>query len=394
MLFYSAPVGDSLLICRNATLSSSPCLARCSNFNVSRSIALRIQRQLLLPLCHHTFAMRYLFILSFASASWASSALRVRNQTLARPAVSVNTAALPQSSDVHSGHQRGGQDYVVLFDTQHPEPPDVANVLRQIGLDVSHPDVSHVFSNSAFRGFAGTMNNHCVSALNAMSAVSHVQRGFNMSTHSVASRKGSPWGLQRVSQSTAVAGADGRLAFDYQYEDGGELGAGVDLYVLDSGINTEHQDFGGRAKMVFPEALANQVDGLGHGTHCAGTAAGSVYGVASGANVLGVKVVTDDNTAPISDVVAGVDFIIRNHDRRRSDPSFVGSVVSISFGTLSDPTSGDTPLYNAVVRQATAAGVHVSMSAGNHADDACKFTPASAGGQNGDAVTVGRHGTR
>ena len=66
-------------------------------------------------------------------------------------------------------------------------------------------------------------------------------------------------------------------------------GAGVDIYVLDSGINYNHTVFGGRARFggydAFPEEGRRGRDCQGHGTHCAGLAVGRLTGVAYGANV-------------------------------------------------------------------------------------------------------------
>ena len=66
-------------------------------------------------------------------------------------------------------------------------------------------------------------------------------------------------------------------------------GTGVDVYILDTGINYDHMVFGGRARFGGYDAFANEGregrDCQGHGTHCAGLAVGRLTGVAYGANV-------------------------------------------------------------------------------------------------------------
>jgi len=94
------------------------------------------------------------------------------------------------------------------------------------------------------------------------------------------------WGLDRV-------GVEGRP----------NTGKGVHIYVQDTGIRTTHVDFGGRAvptidltseQLVECNGDANCAkDRQGHGSHCAGTAGGTTYGVASDATLHAVKTLGD-----------------------------------------------------------------------------------------------------
>ena len=96
----------------------------------------------------------------------------------------------------------------------------------------------------------------------------------------------------------------------YLYDKRG--GEGVDVYVIDTGINTEHVEFEGRASWgkTIPQNDVDE-DGNGHGTHCAGTIASAKYGVAKAANVIAVNVLGSNGSGTMSDVVAGVDFASR-----------------------------------------------------------------------------------
>lgn len=313
------------------------------------------------------------------------------SDTMELPIHASANGALP--SNLTSPHQTGGQEYIVLFDPDHDEQPEVSSVLHKIGLKFSDPDVNHVFHNSRFRGFSGKMKSHCIDALNGMGHVKFVEPVLPVSNQAFRSRPGSTWGLQRISQLNKVSGDTSKMDFTYNFDDGGLLGKGVDIYVLDSGLNTAHQAFGGRAKMGFskdgPDDLNANSDGSGHGTHAAGIAAGSMVGVASAANVIGVKILGANGAGTSADAVKGLDYVIKQHDQRRNEPGFVGSVASLSWSLPSR-----SPTVDRIINSAIDAGIHVSVAAGNRGDDACKATPAANGGAGADgnggkAVTVG-----
>lgn len=298
-------------------------------------------------------------------------------------------------ANLTGGHVSGGEKYIVLFDTEHPEPPEVAEVLRRVGLNESHPDIDYVFNNSAFRGFAGSMNSHCIDALNDMTDVKHVDKSVTISTAATESRVFAPWGLQRISQQGQVTPTStaNQMKYTYKYERTGNLGQGVDIYVVDTGVNTAHLAFGGRARMGFSKDGASDLgpgsDQAGHGTHCAGTAAANIFGVASLANIIGVKVLGADGSGSSTDVMRGIDWLVQNHNRRKAQSGFIGSVASMSFGL-----SGRSPSLEAVINAAVDAGIHISVAAGNEAQDACLTSPAANGGtgadgRGGKAVSVG-----
>ena len=74
---------------------------------------------------------------------------------------------------------------------------------------------------------------------------------------------------------------------------------------MDTGIRYSHSDFGGRAVPGFDAFGGNGSDGNGHGTHVAGTAGGSAYGVAKKAALVSVKVLDANGSGTMADVVAG-----------------------------------------------------------------------------------------
>lgn len=82
---------------------------------------------------------------------------------------------------------------------------------------------------------------------------------------------GAPWGLGAISRRTP-----GSTTYTYDTT----AGQGTYSYVVDTGINVNHQQFGGRASLGYNAVGGSHTDTNGHGTHVAGTIGGSTYGVA------------------------------------------------------------------------------------------------------------------
>merc|ERR1719367_2733561 len=181
------------------------------------------------------------------------------------------------------------------------------------------------------------------------------------------------WGLDRI---------DDRSGFDGSYGDGNNGGAGVHVYVLDTGVRTTHTDFGGRAIPTYDSIDAPNVcspsdttcagDGHGHGTHCAGTVAGSLYGVAKGATIHAVKVLSDSGSGSLTGIIMALDWIRQNALRP--------AVVSMSLGGGGTPQSMRDAIHNVFL-----ANITTVVAAGNSNRDACGYTPAHVP----SAITVG-----
>ncbi|KAJ3199102.1 subtilisin-like serine protease, partial [Dinochytrium kinnereticum] len=143
---------------------------------------------------------------------------------------------------------------------------------------------------------------------------------------------------------------------------------GVNVYIIDSGVQVTHPEFEGRASIgISYSADNNDVDGSGHGTHVAGTVASRSYGVAKKANIVAVKVLGSDGTGSNSDVIAGIDWVALN-----GPASGKKCVVNMSLGG---------PASDAVDNALTAgvaAGCSFVVAAGNGGADACSNSPARA----------------
>ncbi|GME30939.1 peptidase s8 s53 subtilisin kexin sedolisin [Neofusicoccum parvum] len=320
--------------------------------------------------------------------SWAketAASLEATASSWPSGTTTVDSAATPSAS---TSHESGGEEYVVMFNASHPTPPEVEEVLQRLELTSDHDDVVYTFNNSAFRGFSAKMKSHCIEALNGMVEISQVEKKTSITALDIQTRTGSPWGLQRISTTSTISGDDQKLEYTYLFDDAA-LGKGVDIYVVDTGVNIDHVVFGGRARNGFTAKSfdGNFTDGAGHGTHVAGTAAGASLGVASGANIIAVKVLDADGGGNSSDTIAGINWVIAQHDQRKTESDFVASVLSMSFGTSSVTESLSTAITSAV-----SAGIHASIAAGNSGTDACNSSPANVGGSQGPAVTVGSIG--
>ena len=88
------------------------------------------------------------------------------------------------------------------------------------------------------------------------------------------------WGIDRIDQRNLP------LSNSYTYT---RTGAGVHAYIIDSGIDPTHPNFGGRASFDFNGIDSNNTDCNGHGTHVAGTIGSTSYGVAKSVRLHGVK---------------------------------------------------------------------------------------------------------
>lgn len=284
-------------------------------------------------------------------------------------------------------HATGGAEYVVLFNSSAPVPAEVEAVLTKLDLSSNHSDVKYTFDNGAFKGFVANMKSHCLETLaNMTDEISFVEESVAIS--SLATRTQATWGLQRISSSGAIGSTDDKsLTFTYTFEeDAAALGAGVDIYVVDTGVNVNHAVFGGRAVQGFSFETDN-TDGDGHGTHVAGTAAGAIFGVASAANIFAVKVLGADGSGLTSDTIAGMDWVVQHNAQRKTQAGYVGAVMSMSWGL-----SGTSDSITTAIQAASAAGIHVSVAAGNSAENSCSSSPSNTGGTGGNTVTVGSIG--
>ncbi|WP_404960061.1 S8 family peptidase [Streptomyces sp. 147326] len=176
-----------------------------------------------------------------------------------------------------------------------------------------------------------------------------------------------PWPLDRIDQHELPL--DGSYTYPTRAE-------GVTVYIVDTGINTLHEEFGGRARFGYNAVfLGSSRDCNGHGTHVAATVGGETYGVAKGVSLVGVKVADCRGAGSLSAILKGLDWVVKEAAKAPETPA------------VANMSMGGTPSYalDAAVIRAVASGITFTVAAGNDGKDACAGSPASVP----QAITVG-----
>jgi len=253
--------------------------------------------------------------------------------------------------------------YIVVF---RPEISNAADLARQL-VGAAHGTLRYTYG-SAIKGFAAEIPGNALNALRHNPNVAYVEQDGTVELFGPGTEPAppAPWGLDRVDQRTLP------LSASYTW---GTSGAGVHVYIIDTGIRTTHQDFSGRATWAFSSVKGKDgqlgTDCHGHGTHVAGTVGGTRFGVAKEVQLYAVRVLDCSGSGTWSGVIAGIDWVTANH---RSP-----AVANMSLG------GSYTQSVNDAVAGSIGSGVVYAVAAGNSATDACTFSPASTP----TALTVG-----
>ena len=220
-----------------------------------------------------------------------------------------------------------------------------------------------------------------------------------------------PWGLDSIDGNIPAPAPDatGRTTGSYNFN---ATGAGVVAYVLDTGINTAHQDFqfparafqaadcirfndcrSGAASPFLDGAcgsgLPNTVhnDCSGHGTHVAAILGGNRYGVAKAVTIRSVKVCRSAATpeCPASAIIAGVNWVTNDHLANSGIPTVANmSIWGSKFDPVNPPFSNPGGIISAV-NNSINSGTSYVVIAGNAGANAANFIPADVD----NALTVG-----
>ncbi len=219
----------------------------------------------------------------------------------------------------------------------------------------------HYRYRHAIKGFCATIPPQAIEGLRHNPNVAYIEPDGMM--YAIATQPSVPsWGIDRIDQAALP------LSTTYTYNNDG---AGVTVYIIDTGIRYDHQEFNSRAIFGFDAFGGTGADGNGHGTHVSGTVGGSTVGVAKGVTLVAVRVLNNKGSGTTAGVIAGVDWVTANHASL--------SVANMSLG------GGYYKALNDAVADAVNAGVTFVVAAGNESTDASTKSPASTP----TAITVG-----
>ena len=328
-------------------------------------------------------------------ATWSLLAVALAPAVLATP-LSTHTYNIPNRPQLNVAplmvheHPHGtiNNSYIVVLRDELPQAmiQNHLNFLQYAHASDSFlgdgfaDGIRHIYDGE-LKGYAGEFTENVIEQIRRMPEVDFIEKDQIVRTMDIGIQKSSPWVcgfykfscLSRVTppQGLARVSHKSKLSFStftkYIYDTKG--GEGVDVYVVDTGINVAHSQFEGRAAWGKTIPL-NDVDedGNGHGTHCAGTIASKKYGVAKSAKVIAVKVLGSNGSGSMSDVVAGVAWASKSAKAKlaaaRAEVAATGkskhkgSVANMSLG------GGKSPALDTAVNRAVDGGLHFAVAAG------------------------------
>lgn len=273
------------------------------------------------------------------------------------------TQSVAQKDKLRKNQNKIPNHYIVVLDDSVVGEKGLYSISPYVADDLAarhRGKVQRVYQN-ALNGFAVEMSEADAEEMAKDFRVAYVEEDGVMTANTT--QNNPPWGLDRIDQRNRP------LSGTYTYN---WTGAGVRVYVIDTGIRTTHTQFGGRASNVFDAFGGNGADCHGHGTHVSGTVGGSTYGVAKGALLRGVRVLDCTGNGSTSGVIAGVDWVTANHINPAVANMSLGGGVSTALDTAVNN------LHNANVTIAVAAG-------NDNGANACNFSPSRAV----NAITTG-----
>ncbi|KAI5813591.1 alkaline proteinase [Pyronema omphalodes] len=222
----------------------------------------------------------------------------------------------------------------------------------------------HTYEFGKMKGYSGEFDEATIKEISSRPEVAFVEPDRVVQLAAQVTQASAPsWGLGRVSRRA-------RGATSYVYDS--SAGSGVTAYIIDTGIQITHNEFGGRARWGYNAIDTSDSDGNGHGTHVAGTVGGTNYGIAKLVSLVAVKVLDASGSGSYSAVIAGIQWATKDSAGKRA-------VANMSLGGTYSAA------VNSAVTEAVNAGITFAVAAGNSNTDAGNTSPASTP----SAITVG-----
>ncbi len=292
-----------------------------------------------------TARLLVLGLCAMAATIWAPTALALAEE-------------LPASHPYAASQPIPGR-YIVVFKNSVSNPAMEADqVVRGLG-----GQLHHVYTH-AIKGFAATLPEAALQGLRNHPLVDYLEVDQTVALQQTSPENNATWGLDRIDQ--ADRPLSGQYYFNY-------TGAGVNAFIIDTGLRQDHAEFSGRIKPGYSGVQDGNGtnDCHGHGTHVAGTVGGFTWGVAKGVALIPVRVLDCAGSGSWSGVIAGVDWV-------------AGSTLRPAVANMS-LSGGVSVAVNSAVAGAVSKGVTMVVAAGNSSADACKYSPA----KEPSAITVG-----
>jgi len=206
--------------------------------------------------------------------------------------------------------------------------------------------------STAVNGFSAKLNAAQLAALQKNPDVVAISQDALYQAIDATQTNPPSWGIDRVDQRNLP------LSNSFTYT---RTGSGVHAYIIDSGVDPSHPNFGGRASFDFNGIDSNNTDCNGHGTHVAGTIGSASYGVAKSVRLHGVKWLNCSGGGTASAAIAAVDWVTRN--------AIKPAVANTSWNYPANTTL-ETSLRNMI-----RSGVFLATSAGNTGANSCHLLP-------------------
>ncbi|KAJ9073143.1 proteinase B [Entomophthora muscae] len=214
-------------------------------------------------------------------------------------------------------------------------------VRKLIDSEKHSNEIKHEYGK-ALLGYSAKFTDDVLAKVKAMPEVKAVEKDQLIEPAEIQTES---WGLARLSSKDKLVKSE---SYSYNYDTSG--GEGVDVYVIDSGIKTDHPEFEGRARWG-ETSLIKRTSMM-------------TYGVAKKSTLIAVKVNDAKNSGSVDLAVAGIDWVLKNLNNKN------GCVINLSL------SADYSEAFFNVLRAAVNVGCVVTASAGNKDQDICSILPA------------------